>query len=338
MDSRTQALESWLHQCFPNTTFSMEPASNDASFRRYFRVFLGEQTWVAMDAPPDKEDCIPFIQIARMLTDHGVHAPEILHQDLGQGFLLLSDLGSTWYLDVLNDQTVDALYGDALDTLLHMQTIEVSDQSLPPYDEALLTREMDLFRDWFLADFLEIQPDASLDSVWDALIQSALDQPKVFVHRDYHSRNLMHLADRNPGVIDFQDAVHGPVTYDLASLLRDCYIAWPDAKVYGWVENVRQSCIEAGHVSDCSAETFRRWFDLMGVQRHLKAIGIFARLYLRDGKPGYLKDMPRTLNYILNLQGRYQELEPLLDFIRTHDVVAKLHLRLDSLPQAAQSS
>lgn len=338
MDSRTQALENWLHQCFPNSTFSMQPASNDASFRRYFRVFLGEQTWVAMDAPPDKEDCIPFIQIARMLTDHGVHAPEILHQDLDRGFLLLSDLGSTWYLDVLNDQTVDALYGDALDTLLHMQTIEVSDQALPAYDEALLTREMDLFRDWFLADFLEIQPDLSLDSVWDALIQSALDQPKVFVHRDYHSRNLMHLADRNPGVIDFQDAVHGPLTYDLASLLRDCYIAWPDAKVYGWVETVRQSCIEAGRVSDCSAETFRRWFDLMGVQRHLKAIGIFARLYLRDGKPGYLKDMPRTLNYILNLQGRYQELEPLLDFIRTHDVVAKLHLRLDRMPQAEQTS
>ena len=328
MDPRTQQMQTWLKSCFPDQSFSFEPASNDASFRRYFRVFVEQQTWVAMDAPPDKEDCEPFIRIAQLLTSHGVHAPEIIKQDLDQGFLLLSDLGSTWYLDDLNDQTADALYADALDALRHMQTIDCSKTPVPVYDRALLTREMDLFHDWFLEQFLAIPSGDAFIRVWDVLIQSALEQPRVFVHRDYHSRNLMVLPVNNPGVIDFQDAVYGPVTYDLVSLLRDCYIAWPDAQVYGWVESYRQSLISHQQLSDCSADTFRRWFDLMGVQRHLKAIGIFARLFLRDGKPGYLKDIPRTLNYIQQLKGQYAEIDPLLNFIDNHDVVAKLETTL----------
>ena len=302
MGLRKQQLQDWLQSCFPQQTFSLEPASSDASFRRYFRVFVEDETYIAMDAPPDKENCLPFVLIDQALVDHGVHAPDIIAQNLAAGFLLLSDLGSQCYLDQLGPESVDALYGDALDSLHHMQTLDA--QHLPPYDEALLKREIDLFSEWFLGRLLGIEADFSATS--QSLIESALEQPRVFVHRDFHSRNLMVVADNNPGVIDFQDAVCGPVTYDLASLLRDCYISWPDDRVYDWVEAFRLR----GY-SDTEPEVFRRWFDLMGVQRHLKAIGIFARLYLRDGKTGYLKDIPRTLGYIQNLLQRYPQLDSL---------------------------
>lgn len=338
MGLRKQSLQDWLNRCLAGQSFALEPASNDASFRRYFRVFANGDTWIAMDAPPDKEDCVPFVRIARALTAHGVHAPEIVAENLEQGFLLLSDLGSCWYLDALNEFTAEAMYGDAIDTLIRMQTIDSQDLRLPPYDEALLMREMNLFRDWFLTEFLQVEPDQSLSPVWQALVESALQQPRVFVHRDYHSRNLMVLEQANPGVIDFQDAVHGPITYDLVSLLRDCYIAWPEQRVREWVKEFHRLLMESGTLDDCPVDQFQCWFDLMGVQRHLKAIGIFARLYLRDGKPGYLKDMPRTLSYIVQLGDRYPEIAPLQTFLKQNAIESRLQVALDRMGAVVSAS
>ena len=253
-----------------------------------------------MDAPPDREPCDQFIAVARKLRDGGLNAPEIIAQNPGEGFLLLTDFGGRDYLSQLNPETEASLYGDALAALLLMQT-RIDAAGLPPYDAALLTREMDLFHDWFLGKLLGISLDQAQQSVWHSikrtLIENALAQPQVFVHRDYHSRNLMKLETQNPGILDFQDAVRGPITYDLVSLLRDCYIDWPRPRVeqlaLGYYEIAR-----ANDLIDVDAAQFMRWFNLMGIQRHLKAIGIFSRLKIRDGKSGYLGDIPRTLEYV----------------------------------------
>jgi len=319
MPQRLRQLEHWLGQACRLPPHTIEPASADASFRRYFRVTLDDgSTFVAMDAPPDKEDCRPFLAVAERMAAAGLHVPQVFERDLEQGFLLLEDLGSRPYLGALNEASVDALYGDATAALLRLQA-RAPTQGLPPYDRAMLWREMQLFPDWLLGRHLGITPDDGerrmLEAAFEALIESALAQPVVCVHRDYHSRNLMVVEQDNPGVIDFQDAVAGPVTYDLVSLLRDCYIRWPAARVDAWVEGYHRAAREAGVLDGIDAATFLRWFDLMGVQRHLKAAGIFARLNHRDGKPGYLADIPRTLGYIVEVGRRRPEVAALGAFV-----------------------
>ncbi|MDH5785660.1 MAG: phosphotransferase [Chromatiales bacterium] len=317
MPQRLEQLNHWLSRDLGLSDYEIAPASADASFRRYFRVSRDGESHIAMDAPPDKEDSRPFLTVGSALFEAGLHVPQIHHHDLEQGFMLLSDLGSTPYLTVLNEQSVERLYGDAMGALAVMQSC-VDAGELPPYDEALLRREMALFTDWFLGTHLGLELSDSerqlLEDTFSQLVQSALEQPQVFVHRDYHSRNLM-VCGHNPGIIDFQDAVNGPVTYDLVSLLRDCYIAWPRELVEEWVQGYHDIALDHGIIRQPMSGQFLRWFDLMGVQRHLKAIGIFARLNHRDGKPGYLNDIPRTLGYVEEVSGRYPELADFAAFI-----------------------
>jgi hypothetical protein len=319
MPQREHALTQWLTEQIGLRDFRIEPASDDASFRRYFRLTLADgATRIAMDAPPEKEDCVPFLHIAAQLGAVGLHVPMIHAADPAQGFILLEDLGTVHYLDRLNAATADRLYGDALAALAVLQSVGPRD-GLPPYDEALLRREMALFPDWLLGRHLELRLDAAeqarLEECFDLLVASALEQPRVCVHRDYHSRNLLLSGSPSPGILDFQDAVLGPVTYDLVSLLKDCYIAWPLARVQAWALGYFQLAVQSGVLQPSHEVRFLRWFDLMGVQRHLKASGIFARLNHRDGKPGYLADIPRTLGYIVEVAGRYPELEGLGELI-----------------------
>lgn len=289
-----------------------EAVSADASFRSYWRIRQASRSWVVMNAPPDKEDVGPFIDIAKRLRRAGLNAPEVLAQDLDQGFLLLTDLGNRTYLPELDEGRVPSLYGDALTALLLMQT-RVDCTGLPAYDVARLTAEMELFQTWFLGRHLAHAPSCDeitlIESCMQSLLNSAAEQPVAFVHRDYHSRNLMIVPGANPGIIDFQDAVIGPITYDLVSLLKDCYIQWPLAHVYGWAEDYRQMLVAAG-VVDVGRTRWRRWFDWIGLQRHLKVLGIFARLNYRDGKAGYLNDLPLVLDYVLAVCARYGELAP----------------------------
>lgn len=294
----------------------LEPASADASFRRYFRVQQGDESYVLMDAPPEQEDCGPFVRVSGLFLALGLHVPEILASDLGQGFLLLSDLGTRLYLDELNDSNVDRLYGDALGALATLQSCG-PDSGLPPYDRKLLLSEMSLFRDWLLGRHLDLALDGngqeSLQQAFERLADNALEQPQVCVHRDYHSRNLMLSARHNPGILDYQDAVTGPVTYDLVSLLRDCYISWPRQRVEDWALGYYELAAQTGILQpgELNEQQFLKWFDWMGVQRHLKAAGIFARLNYRDGKPGYMDDIPRTLGYVVEVCSRYAELAAL---------------------------
>ncbi len=301
-DKRLSEITEWLETEFGDDDFAIEVASSDASFRRYFRVIREGKSWIVMDAPPAEEDTGPFIQVAKLFAETGVNVPEIHLQESERGFLLLGDLGKISYLERLNSNQTDRLYADALSALLKLQLgVNQTTAQLPIYDEALLQREMGLFQEWFLGKLLSIELSTSeqllLERAQTVLVSSALAQPTVCVHRDYHSRNLMVTEKNNPGIIDFQDAVIGPVTYDVASLLRDCYICWPDERVESWLKPYHQKLVDAAVVS-VGFELFYEWFDLMTVQRHLKAIGIFSRLKLRDGKEGYLADIPRTLNYI----------------------------------------
>ena len=320
MPQRMSKLENWLRQSCKISDFTLKPASGDASFRRYFRLQLADgSTRIVMDAPPEKENCQPFLRIEQRLRAAGVHVPAVFAQDLEQGFLLLEDLGDELYLDVLAEATVERLYGDALSTLMVMQAC-VDTSGLPVYDDELLQREMSLFRDWLLLQHLRITltdaEEQMLAQAFQLLSRSALEQPGVFVHRDYHSRNLLPGVAPVPGVIDFQDAVSGPITYDLVSLLRDCYISWPQRQVDEWAMGYFQLCVQSGLLRDEHEEHFVRWFDLMGVQRHLKAAGIFARLNHRDGKPGYLQDIPRTLGYISQVGERQPDIQQLAGFIQ----------------------
>ncbi len=325
---RKAQIKSWLLDELKLPEFDLQPASSDASFRRYFRVFplndspiSGEDnTLIVMDAPPDKEDTGPFVKVATLMADIGLNVPLIKNSNLTQGFLLLSDLGSKQYLSALNEANVEDLYGDALRALLTLQAKGPKDNELPPYDYPLLMRELELFREWYLKTHLQLNlsshEEHMLSDIFQHLAESALSQPKVCVHRDYHSRNLMLTAANNPGILDFQDAVIGPVTYDLVSLLRDCYIAWPKQQVEAWALNYLRQAADAGVIAERDETQLLQWFDWMGVQRHLKATGIFARLNHRDGKPGYLQDIPRTLSYVVEVTSHYKELQPLNDFLQ----------------------
>ncbi len=312
--SRLHELKEWLATDAGIANPEPVAASEDASFRRYFRVDTPDGTAIVMDAPPDREDSSRFIEVAGYLERMGVNSPRILAANLERGFLLLTDLGSTPYLQALKaDPTrADTLYGDALAALATIQEAGQGCQAqLPPYDEALLSSELSLFRDWLCGRHLGIVLGGGEEAAWNAccrlLVDNALRQPKVFVHRDYHSRNLMVTDTANPGILDFQDAVEGPLTYDLVSLLKDCYIRWPAGRVRSWALGYHAALDTAVH-RHMPAADFLRAFELMGVQRHLKAAGIFARLWLRDGKPGYLKDVPRTLAYIVELAPRHDAL------------------------------
>jgi len=314
-DQRLIDLQQWLRHDLSMAFDNIEPASGDASFRRYFRIDHDGESLIVMDAPPEKEDCVPFINIANALLKTGLNVPRVLQQNLEQGFLLLSDLGSVQYLEQLNSESAEQLYGDAFDALLLMHRDTENHAHLPPYDHALLIKEMELMREWYLEKNLNLtlnaQQHAVLDDAFELLAQSALTQPQVLVHRDYHSRNLMVVDKGNPGVLDFQDAVIGAITYDLVSLLKDCYITWPREQVLAWVRGYYQRLQENGLIDEIGETQFIKWFDFMGAQRHLKVVGIFSRLDIRDDKPRYLKDIPRTLAYILEVCELYDELKPL---------------------------
>jgi len=299
-------------------------ASADASFRRYFRVVAGADSFIIMDAPPEQEDCLPFIRVAGFLETMQLNAPRVLEADLDSGFLLLTDLGTRSYLEELEQQpdVKDTLYGDAMMALLAMQRRGAALQALlPPYDEKLLRFELSLFHDWLCELHVGMAFTAADERNWqslcDGLVDNALHQPQVFVHRDYHSRNLMRTECDNPGILDFQDAVEGPLTYDLVSLLKDCYVRWPAAQVRQWALEY-YAHLDAPVRSCVDERQFRRYFELMGVQRHLKAAGIFARLNHRDGKARYLDDIPRTLSYIVELGDDYEELRFVVDIIERH--------------------
>lgn len=310
----------WAAGILGSEDFALAPASSDASFRRYWRLFHGGTTRVLMDAPPDLEDCGRFADLSRRFRAIGLNTPEIHAENRADGFLMLTDFGHRVYLGELTEDTADRLYGDALGALAVIQAFGPTD-GLPSYDEAFLRRELGLFREWFLTSLpgFVLSPEESvvLACVEDRLVASALEQPRVCVHRDYHSRNLMLTEAGNPGILDFQDAVVGPVTYDLVSLLRDCYIAWPAERVTHWASGYFHLARQSGVLREDDPGRFLRWLDLMGVQRHLKACGIFARLHRRDGKPHYLADIPRTLGYVREVSGRYPELDGLSRLLDT---------------------
>ena len=322
MQTRYEQLQSWLSAVLPQTSYTLKPASADASFRRYFRLDLGERSLIAMDAPPTHEDCEPFVRIARLFLAAGLHVPQVLEQDMGQGFLLLTDLGDRTYLDALTSGNASDLYRDAYLALVRLQAAS-KPGVLPEYDEVLLTREMRLFPDWYVKQHLgvDLSPaqEAVLAQVFATLNRNILSQGQVYVHRDYHSRNLM-VCEANPGVLDFQDAVHGAITYDLVSLLKDAYIAWPEEQVLDWAVRYWQAARQAHlPVADDFSE-FYRDFEWMGAQRHIKILGIFARLNYRDGKAHYLKDMPLVMDYLRRVCARYAELRPMLRLLdQLHD-------------------
>jgi aminoglycoside/choline kinase family phosphotransferase len=312
-DTRLEQLQGWLASQLAAAPFFLAPASEDASFRRYFRISAGGQSWIAMDAPPGHEDCRPFVRISALMRAAGLNTPEVLAQDLERGFLLLTDLGTTTYLDALNDANADALFRDAVDALLRLQLASRAGV-LPVYDEALLRRELELFPDWYVARHLGIalngEQRRTLSEMTTLIVASNLAQPAVYVHRDYMPRNLM-LAEPNPGVLDFQDAVFGPITYDVVSLFKDAFVSWEEGRVLDWTVRYWEKARRAGLPVSADFGEFYRDFEWMGLQRHLKVLGIFARINYRDGKPGYLKDTPRFVRYVRAVCKRYSPLTPL---------------------------
>jgi aminoglycoside/choline kinase family phosphotransferase len=336
---RQQQLTDWLSSLSPDQPFTLEPASADASFRRYFRAtFADGSTRVVMDAPPQHENCEPFLHIGKLFELAGTHVPHVYAQDLAQGFLLLSDLGNTTYLQALDPDSAKRLYGQATDALIKIQ-LASKPAELPPYDEALLRRELDLFPEWYIGKHLGVtlndKQKNKLEEVFQRILANNLAQPCVYVHRDYHSRNLMYIGSPlpnplpqageeanvkndlqiSPGILDFQDAVYGPITYDLASLFKDAYIQWEEADIMDWLIAYWEKARKAGLPVREDFGEFYRDYEMMGVQRHIKVLGIFARLYHRDGKDGYLKDMPLVMEYLHKACERYIDLKPLLNIL-----------------------
>ena len=318
-DLRFLALNAWLQQLF-DTQVRPILISGDASFRRYFRVQHNDKSFIVMDSPPELINVLPFIKLASRYSEEGVNVPQVIESNIEEGFLLLSDLGDVQLLSVLNEDNVLGYYGEALLLLKKMSLVtDNGEMPLPLYDEAFVKLELDIFSDWLIKRHLDIELDDStqdmLKITFSHLIQNAEVQPKVGMHRDYHSRNLM-LQDEQLRVIDFQDAVLGPVTYDAVSLLRDCYIRWPDKVVSQLMLQHFEQIKASGQLDNCvSIATYTRWFDLMGLQRHIKAAGIFARLKYRDDKPAYMADIPLTLEYIRDISDNYLELKPFSDWV-----------------------
>ncbi len=324
---RVSRMRQWLETTLGVRDFSIAPASDDASFRRYFRIRRSgsQPSLIVMDAPPEKEDCRPFVHVARLFSEAGAHVPAVQAQDLKQGFLLLSDLGDTTYLKTLDADNADRLYRDALEALLRIQ-LASRPGLLPDYDHAVLERELRLFPDWYVARQLGRTLDQSqhavLENTFSTLLANNLSQPRVFVHRDYHSRNLM-VCQPCPGILDFQDAVYGPITYDLVSLLRDAYIEWEEQRVIDWVVRYWEMAWEARLPVSGDFAEFYRDFEWMGAQRQIKVLGIFARLFHRDGKDGYLKDQPLVMRYLRRTCERYSELAALARLLDVLDVKEK---------------
>jgi N-acetylmuramate 1-kinase len=320
LTERGELFLAWLRAELGGEPPTLVAASADASFRRYWRVRVGADMVIAVDAPPQTEDSAAFVRLARAFADIGLNVPRIIAEDVAQGFLLVSDLGQRHYLDHLSDANADRLYGDAIGALIALQAAGPQ-SGLPVYDEPFLRRELGIFDEWLLDGLLGLpraeQDRQTLALTYDLLVQSALAQPRVCVHRDFHSRNLMLTQQANPGILDFQDAVLGPVSYDLVSLLRDCYIDWPDARVQTWIAGYLELALQCGILREEQVPAFAGWFDLMGVQRHLKAAGIFARLALRDGRRNYLPYLPRTLGYVSAVGARQPALAPLAELIDT---------------------
>ncbi|MDP2240300.1 MAG: phosphotransferase [Burkholderiales bacterium] len=306
-------LQNWLARRFAKDSFSLTPASEDASFRRYFRLSAEGRSWIVMDAPPESEDCRPFVSVATLMRAAGLNVPEVLAQDLDRGFLLLTDLGATTYLKALNEANADELFGDAIEALLRLQ-LASRPGVLPAYDEALLQRELALFPEWYIGRHLGVTLSAeqrrALAEITALIVGNNLEQPSVFVHRDYMPRNLM-VSDPNPGVLDFQDAVFGPITYDVVSLFKDAFISWDEERVLDWTVRYWEKAGRAGLPVNADFGQFYRGFEWMGLQRHLKVLGIFARINYRDGKPGYLADTPRFVGYVRAVCARYAALAPL---------------------------
>jgi aminoglycoside/choline kinase family phosphotransferase len=313
MDDRFRALDAWLRAALAGAPFRIERASADASFRRYFRVFLDTRTLIAMDAPPEREDSRAFIRVAELLRQSGLNAPEVLAHDLAQGFLLVTDLGSTPYLAALNEGNADALLGDATTALVRWQA-DSRAGVLPEYDAALLGRELRLFPEWYVGRHLGITLERAqreaLEEAFRAIVERNLAEPRVYVHRDFMPRNLM-VAAPNPGILDFQDAVHGPISYDVACLYRDAFVSWSEERVLDGTIRYWEKARRAGLPVRADFAEFWRDVEWMGLQRHLKVLGIFARLHYRDGKAGYLEDTPRFLGYVRSVVARYGELAPL---------------------------
>jgi aminoglycoside/choline kinase family phosphotransferase len=329
--NRESELKLWLNDVLQHTNYRILPLAGDASFRRYYRLITGSASYVVMDAPPPEEPG-RFVHIAQLLSKNGLSVPEIRHQNLKQGFLVLSDFGNDLYLDALTDRTVDVLYDDAMKALVRMQTCSVD--SLPIFDRGLLNKQMKLFSEWYVEKHLKIAFTANMEKIvapmYEILFDTFSMQPQVFVHRDYHSRNLMIIAKDSPGILDFQDAVMGPITYDLVSLFQDCYISWPRKKIEQWIANYHQLLLERKMITKkVDLSEFVRWFDLTGLQRHLKNLGIFARLNYRDGKANYLEDMPTVFNNILDTCERYAFLNPLRIFLM--DIAKRDNLMLETI-------
>jgi aminoglycoside/choline kinase family phosphotransferase len=316
---RNEQIQAWLETRFPGQTFDLAPASADASFRRYLRIsFPDGRTCIVMDAPPAHEDVRPWLHVQQLFLAAGAHVPEVLAQEPKHGFLLLSDLGSTTYLTALKNGTdADTLYRAACDTLIGIQRASRPD-TLPAYDRTLLKRELDLFPDWYIGRHSSIDFDATqrnaLEAVFEKILAVNLAEPRVYVHRDYHSRNLMvdGIKPGAPGVIDFQDAVYGPISYDLVSLFKDAYIEWEEEQTLDWLVRYWEKARKANLPVRADFSEFFRDYEWMGVQRHVKVLGIFARLFYRDGKDSYLADMPLVAKYLRTACARYNELTPLL--------------------------
>ena len=318
-DVRLEQLRDWVHTHEAWNSATLEPASADASFRRYFRASQSGRTAIVMDAPPEKEDSAPFVDVTRRLLEADVAAPRILAENLTDGFLLLEDLGNTPLLNLLSPESADFYYQLAMQELLHLQIADSNELSV--YDADKLQQEMALMPEWFLQEHLQFTeadvPTELIQNTFDALTKAVLGQPATFVHRDYHSRNLMVTSDNSLGVIDYQDAVLGPATYDLVSLLRDCYAVWPEQRVKRWAAAFHKEAIAVGNIPPVDEASFLRWFDLTGLQRHIKVLGIFCRLHHRDGKNNYLNDLPLTLNYVLTVGARHPETAQLVDWMRS---------------------
>ncbi|MBE1160640.1 aminoglycoside phosphotransferase family protein [Dyella acidiphila] len=319
---RAAARLAWARKALANPSLTLESASADASFRSYWRAHHHGRSWIVMDSPPAKEDPRPWLKIGRELAAAGLHVPAVYDQDLEQGFLLIEDLGTQLYLPALNPDTADALYGDAMHALLQMQRL-MDYADLPPFDRKVLIGGLEIMPEWFLGRHLEHRPDGAeqqvLEAAFDVIVRNALEQPRCFVHRDFHSRNLLIVDANSPGVIDFQGALAGPITYDLASLLRDGYIAWPRAQVEAWVESYRCKLLDAQLIgADIDSKSFLRWFDLTGLHRHVRVLGQFYRLWYRDGKPGYLADVPRVYHYVVSVARSYPELADFVALLERH--------------------
>lgn len=319
---RAAARLAWTRKTLGDDTLALTSASSDASFRSYWRTQHEGKSWVVMDSPPAQEDPRPWLAIGEQLAAAGLHVPAVYAKDLDLGFLLIEDLGSRLYLPALNEDTADSLYGDAMDALLRMQT-RMPHAELPLFDHQRLVSGLEVMPEWFLQRHLGYTPTCGewdvLEAAFGVIIRNALEQPRRFVHRDYHSRNLLIVEDNNPGIIDFQGALSGPITYDLASLLRDAYVVWPRERVESWVESYRQRLLGASVIDErVDRQRFLRWFDLTGLHRHIRVLGQFYRLWYRDGKPGYLADVPRVYHYVVSVAETYPELADFVALLKRH--------------------